>query len=204
MVVFMNNQKRLILTLVFFCGALPLSCQPVTPTPEPQEGLFSRICTKVILAPLTFIHFCVSSYTFIKRDKKACDLVSSRNEIDSYSIEIMALKKNKRNILRSKTKYQASFTGFDLYKVTNATITAIKKLNSTLLIIAKPFITVDAGPTYTLKAFTTEACNHEQLQKDLIDVFFIPESETLSRGKKIAVGAAPVGLAALVLLFLVL
>ncbi len=200
----MNNYRHLGLMLVLLCTAHSLLAQPVAPSTQPQEGLFSRVCTKVLLAPLSFIHFCVSSYTFIKRDQSARDLVSSRNEIDSYSIEILALKKNKRTILRSKTKYQASFTGFDLYKVTDKAIAAVKSLTPTLLIITKPFIAVDAGPIYTLKAFTTTACNYEQLQKDLIEVFFVPESETLSSGKKVAVGAAPIGLAALVLLFVIL
>jgi len=168
----------------------------------PQEP--SNFIAQLLLAPLNFMQFCYSSYTFLKRDKSAKDLVESASEIKDYTIKVACLTMDKRSALRSKTIYKATFNGIDFHKVIKSYETALKKLPQKTTVVTKPSITLDAGPCYVLKAFTTPISNLEQLKKDLIDVFFVPESETLTLGKKIAIAIAPLSLAGIVALLVIL
>lgn len=198
----MNGIKKIILWAPFFCMLLitAQTDQAIIITPEEP----SNFLTQILLAPLNFMQFCYSSYTFLKRNKSARELVESSSEIKDYTIKVACLTTEKRSSLRSKTTYKATFNGIDFYKVIKSCEIALKKLPPKTTIVAKPSITLDAGPCYALKSFITPVNNIEQLKKDLIDVFFVPESETLTVGKKIAIALAPLSLATIVGLLIIL
>ncbi len=198
----MNSIKKISLLVPFFCIIVASGQMDSRATLTPEEP--SNIITQLLLAPLNFMQFCYSSYTFLKRDKSAKDLVESASEIRDYTIKVVCFTMDKRSALRSKTNYKATFNGIDFNKVIKSCETALKKLPQKTMIVTKPSITLDAGPCYALKTFTTPISNLEQLKKDLIDVFFVPESETLTLGKKIAIAIAPLSLAGVVALLVIL
>lgn len=198
----MFAHKKTVLFFIFLCFVAITTAQPIK-TPE-AESAQKGFLTQLLLAPLTLAHFCFSAHSFIKRNQLAREVVTSKNEIDSYQVNLLALKKNTRTILRSKTYYNTTFSGLNLHKVVHASIAALKKTDPKLLIIAKPSITTDAGPWYMLKSFTGYAAQHEKFKEELLDVFFVPEHETLTKQKKIATAVAPLALGGLVALFLVL
>lgn len=194
----MNQSVKKILMLCLFAS---LGTQIIAREATDQN---SSWFTSVILAPLTFANFCYSSFVSVKRDKTAKDLVTNRCQIDEYAITVTALKKNKRTLLRAKTKYEATFSGMNHKNVVSTCIEAIEKLSPDLLLIAKPAITTDTEIKYSLKAFTTSTAHLKALQQDLLDVFYIPEDETLTYPKKVAVSIAPLGLVGVIVLLALL